>query len=438
MHQRGARRRQRAADRQGRELRRAPRQRRRADRRVGLGQDHHRALGARLLQARSQVRGRRGAGARPGPHRALQRGSARPARRTGRLPRPERGRDVQSVAAHQRAGHRGAGPPRSHDPGRGRCAGARALPHAGAAGAGADRQPLPAPGLRRPAPAPDGGDGAVQQPGPHGARRADHRARRHHPDRGAEVVQEGHSRAGRGGDVRDPRPGGRRPDRRLHRRALSRRGPGEGSGRGDPRQSAASLHPAPDGGGPARAGSGPRRRRYRRPCPRRGRAAGQGRECRLREDSERPGAVPDPRAHQRRHRTRPHRRHHRRVGLREVDAGPGHGRPASTRPRRRPPRRERRSRVVPRAHRRRAAQGAVRLPDGGYRAQPEAPGRRDPRPAAGDEPRAEGPGEGGADRGAAGDGGPASRSSRCAFPTSSPAARSSGSTLPARSRRSRR
>ena len=220
MHQRGARRRQRGADRQGRELRRAPRQRGRADWRVGLGQDHHRALGARLLQARSRVRGGRGAGTRPGPRRALERGASGTAGRAGRLPRPERGRDVQSVDAHQRAGHRGAGPPRRHDPGRGRCAGARALPHAGAPGPGANRQPLPPPGLGRPAPAPDGGDGAVQQSGPDGARRADHRPRCHHPDRGAEVVQEGHSRAGGGGDVRDPRPGGRRPDRRLHRGAL--------------------------------------------------------------------------------------------------------------------------------------------------------------------------------------------------------------------------
>ena len=54
---------------------------------------------------------------------------------------------------------------------------------------------LPAPGLRRPAPAPLGGDGADRRPEARDLRRADHRPRRDHPDRGAARLQVGDGHA---------------------------------------------------------------------------------------------------------------------------------------------------------------------------------------------------------------------------------------------------
>ena len=151
------------------------------------------------------------------------------------LRRGLRGRRIayvaQSAAASFNPAHRlidqyceAPGPARRHAARRGRARRGRALPPHAAAEPGRDRLPLPAPGLRRPAAAGDDRDGDGLPAGPHHLRRADHRARRDDPDRGA-VGDPRHRRAVRHRRaLHHPRPGGRGADGRPHQGALPRRG----------------------------------------------------------------------------------------------------------------------------------------------------------------------------------------------------------------------
>ena len=128
------------------------------------------------------------------------------------------------------AAHRGADPPQGHDEEQAR---ARALELLDAVQIPAARERarrLPAPVLRRHAPARDDRDGARVQPARADLRRADHRARRDDPGadpaadrRPAEGVRHGgdhdHPRHGRGRRGRRPRGGDvRRADHRARRR----------------------------------------------------------------------------------------------------------------------------------------------------------------------------------------------------------------------------
>ncbi len=124
---------------------------------------------------------------------------------------------------------------------------------------------LPAPALGRATPAGDDRDGARQRPRVADRRRADHRARRHHPgaDPGAARSPEGGARAGAAAD--HARPGDRSPPRRAGLRHAGRRDRGERSGGGRVRRTPASLH-ARLAGRRARRPPGPDRHRRRRRC----------------------------------------------------------------------------------------------------------------------------------------------------------------------------
>ncbi|CAK7281238.1 Oligopeptide transport ATP-binding protein OppF [Streptomyces misionensis JCM 4497] len=169
------------------------------------------------------------------------------------------------------------------DPPRGGPQGGPAPAGAGTAGRGGARpglrQPLPAPVLRRPAPAHRHRAGARAAPGGHRRRRAG--------------VRPGRLRAGAGDQPAGPAPDGVRPVLRVHRaRPVDRAahlGPGrgdvpgpdrgDGTGRGDLRPPDAPVHPGAAVGG---AGPGPRGPRTpRADHPRRRRALAHGHPLRV-------------------------------------------------------------------------------------------------------------------------------------------------------------
>ncbi len=124
----------------------------------------------------------------------------------------------------------------------------------GAAGLGEDPRPggggarLPAPALRRAAPARDGGDGAGQRPAAAALRRADHRAGRDGAAPGAGPCLRPGARARHRAAVHHPRPG--RRGEHVHARAgpepgADRRVRPDGAGLLRP---GPSLHPRPAGG----------------------------------------------------------------------------------------------------------------------------------------------------------------------------------------------
>ena len=198
---------------------------------------------------------------------ADERDAARGARRPRRhhLPGAD---DLAQPAAHDRAADRrdpDAAP--GHEQAGRAGAGARAAASGAPAGGGAAPRRLSASALRRPAPAGDDRDGARQRARPADRRRADHRARRHHPGADPDAAARP-AAAARHGDAADHprshhRAQGRRP-RLRDDRGPDRRGR---AGRGGVRAAAASLHPAP-----AR-----RRAQGQAAQPRRRRAGGDGR-----------------------------------------------------------------------------------------------------------------------------------------------------------------
>ena len=117
-----------------------------------------------------------------------------------------------------------------------------------AARSGQHQPALSAPGQRRATPAADGGDGDELRSGAAGARRADHRAGRDHPDRGADRLEGDHQRARYRGDLRHPRSVGGGADRGSDHRHVRRPGDGTGLHRRHHLQPAARLHQDPDGG----------------------------------------------------------------------------------------------------------------------------------------------------------------------------------------------
>ena len=122
---------------------------------------------------------------------------------------------------------------------------------------------LSAPGLRRPAAAADGGDGADRRPRARDPRRADHRARRDDADRGAARLPPRGARAPCHRGVREPRPGRGRADGRPHPRAARRQDARAERDRADPLGAGGRLHQEPAGrcaAGAARIGQGGQRR----------------------------------------------------------------------------------------------------------------------------------------------------------------------------------
>ena len=150
-------------------------------------------------------------------------------------------------------------------PGAVRRQGRRRLPGVAAAGRpagpGAQAQRLPAPAIRRGAPAGHDRHGPGQPAAPADRRRADHRPGRDHPgpDPGADRATE--ARALHGGAVHHPRPVHRAPGGQPGGSDARRGAGGDGLGGADLRQSRAPLHQGSAGGRTHRASAQGRQRR---------------------------------------------------------------------------------------------------------------------------------------------------------------------------------
>ncbi|CAA9328792.1 MAG: Oligopeptide transport ATP-binding protein OppD, partial [uncultured Nocardioidaceae bacterium] len=208
---------------------------------VGQWQEHDRPGGDRTLSARRQG-GRHRAPPWRGPRRDVRGGAAARAgaARRVRLPGPD---DLAEPGdARRPAGDRGLGG--APGPSRRRRAqpGSRAPRHGGDPVSGAARRQLPAPVLRRHAPACRHRDGSCQRPRAAHRRRGDHGAGRHHAgaDPGARRVAPGAAR--HRGRLDHPRPRRRRRDRRPGRRHVRRPHPRARHGRPHLRLPRASLH----------------------------------------------------------------------------------------------------------------------------------------------------------------------------------------------------
>ena len=219
--------------------------------RVGRGQVADRQRHHRPARAAGPDRGRRDPPRRTAHRQSALRGDAQGARRAHRrdLPgpadqpepalfgRPPAGRDDPDPPAAQR---RRRAPARARAPEGGRHPGRRAA-----------HRPLPAPVLRRHAPA--GGDraGPVRRPAPDRGRRADHGARRVDPGADHRAAEAAVPRARHGGDAGHPRHGRDRRDRRPGRGDVCRPHRRDRPGARRHQERAASLHQGPDGLDPA-------------------------------------------------------------------------------------------------------------------------------------------------------------------------------------------
>ena len=101
---------------------------------------------------------------------------------------------------------------------------------------------LSAPDVRRHAPARDDRHGAVLPPGAADRRRADHRARRHHPGADPRAHEAAAARARHGDDLHHPRSRRRRRDRRPHHRDVCGADRRAGTGARDLPRAAHALH----------------------------------------------------------------------------------------------------------------------------------------------------------------------------------------------------
>jgi len=185
------------------------------------------AIGGQTLTAegpagRAKVRG--------APHRLCR------AKRRGRL---------QPGAEHRPPGAGRAAPPPVDGPGRGQGLDAGAVPGARPAGPRAFRRPLSAPGLGRPAAARHGRHGDVLPPRHPGAGRTDHRARRHHPDRGVGPAAPADPALRHRGALHHPRPRGGGADRRPDPGAAPWQAGGAGADRTGAGSAARGLHAPP-------------------------------------------------------------------------------------------------------------------------------------------------------------------------------------------------
>ena len=186
-------------------------------RRVRQRQDDRRHLAARLHPARRDVRERQGALRGQGRPRASVAAGPPAARGGDRLRPAGSGRRPEPQHPHRQADRRADGAARSRhlrEPaegrargtGRGRSAQRRRVP-----------QPLLPPALRRTGSARRPGDGVPAQAQGAGARRADHRARRHDPGHGPGDDGRALPHLRRRRALRHPRPGGDRQHRRPGR-----------------------------------------------------------------------------------------------------------------------------------------------------------------------------------------------------------------------------
>ncbi len=264
---------------------------------------------------------------------------------------------------------------------RGRARRGRALPPDAAAEPRRDRLPLSAPGLGRPAAAGDDGDGDGLPARPDHLRRADHRARRHHPDRGAGGDPR-HRRAVRHrGDLHHPRPRGGGADGRPHQGAAAAATRSRRPTRADAGGAAGRTTPSRSGRCAAMHG------RQQPPATGTPLVSVRGVTAGLRQ-----GAGAEGR--QLRHPRPPHRRGGGRDRLGQVDRRPRHHRPAAADRGRGAVRRQAAAARLPPPHARPAAAGADDLPDGRHRAEPQAAAARDHRPAGADLSRPAGQGAG--------------------------------------------
>ena len=300
---------------------------------------------------------------------SLRRAAAARLARTHRvLHRAERGGVVRPFAHHPRPGGRARLPARHAAARRSRAEGDRAVPRAGAAGAGDHRPALPAPGLGRPAAAADGGDGADHRPRGRDPRRAHHRARRDDAGGGAARLPPRGARAPGDGGVRQPRPGGGGADGRPHPGAARRPHARGGRHRAPARRAAERIHAEPARRGAA--GHAHRRHGGRR---RRGAAAREGARRRLRcARARRQAGGDDPRGHRPGAQAWAGDRRHRRIGFGQDDAGARRRRTAAAQHGHDGVRRPRAAAGARRTQPRRPAPHPDRLPVGRHGAQPVA------------------------------------------------------------------
>ena len=197
-------RRQRLADAQ-------PRQGARPHRRIGRRQVDHRPVVDGLWPRRRAHHRRRGDHQRPRHPQGRHERTAQAARSRSLLCGAVGGGRLQPGPQADGPGGRGDAAAWRRQPGRGREARGQPVPQAQPPGSREHRQPFPASGLRRPAAARHDRHGAVLGARPDRLRRADHRARRHHPDRRARRHQGRHPRHRRRRALHHPRPRRRRP-----------------------------------------------------------------------------------------------------------------------------------------------------------------------------------------------------------------------------------
>ena len=378
-------------------------------------------------------RGQRAHRRRRRARRSMPRQHARAARPHRLLHRAERGGLLRSLAHDPRPGRRAGHPARHAAARRGRAEGDRAVPRTGAARSGDHRQPLPAPGLRRPAAAADGGDGADRRPRGRDPRRADHRARRDDADRGAARVPPRRARAPGHGGLREPRPGGRRADGRPHPGAARRQDARAECDRATAHGAAERLHEEP-----ARRGAARGARHAQADADADAAAAGARPVGRLRPAPRgRPAGNDDPRGHRSAAQARPGDRRDRRIGLGQDDAGARHRRPARALRGQHGVQRPRAQADARAAQPRRAAPHPDRVPVGRHGAQSVAHHRAHPGAAAAVLQGPEGRGAAAAHRGAARPRAAAAHARADGCPAGSRAGRSSASTWRARSPPSR-
>src|SRR2546425_4210815 len=238
LHRRGRRarrRRDRLPHQQGRD----PRNRRR----VGLGQERHRAVGDAPDPAAAGPH-RRGHDPLPGqkPPRVAPGADAQDPRQRDLDDLPGADDLAQSSIHGRRTDRRGhPAPRRAGAPGRhgqdGRHAQARAHPERRA-----PREGVPPPALGRYAAAHHDRDGALLQPQPPDRRRADDRARRHHPGADSRAPERAEGQAGDGDLAHHPRHGRHRRDRPARDRDVRGAGGRGGAGRRAVQGAAAPVH----------------------------------------------------------------------------------------------------------------------------------------------------------------------------------------------------
>ena len=226
-------------------------------RRVRVGQDDDRAVGHAPAAVRRRDHPRPDLSGRDRDHGAVGGGDAAGPGQCGRDGVPGSADVAEPDDDDRRPDRRvGAAAPQRGQGGRPRARGRGARPGRHAPSGRTGRQ-LPAPALGRHAPARDDRDGAGLRAETADRGRADHRARRHHPEADPRAARRPAPAPGHGRHPGHPRPGRDRGPRGPGRGHVRRADRGDGAGPGDVRPPAPPLH---RGAARRAAGEGGRRR----------------------------------------------------------------------------------------------------------------------------------------------------------------------------------